>query len=284
MGGFGVISGDIALVEANTSARNAEAARAGLPSMAQAYGAALRRLIPGLALRVIEPFAGAKPVFEGCAGIIFTGSTESFATTSPEAAPLRGAMEVAFTSGVPIFGSCNGMQLAATVLGGEIGPSETFELGLARDITLTKAGRAHPMFADKPARFAAAAIHRDQVTRLPSGAIHLAGNAHSPHQAFAYEAEGIRYWGAQYHPELRPGDIADILAARDGLFDTGTNLVADMRAIAEGDTNTAARWGTTPAAMRDTTRMSELTAFLRQCGAFPLSGQSARHPEIAART
>lgn len=279
-----MISGDIALVEANTPARNAEAARAGLPSMAQAYGAALRRLTPDLKVRVIAPNAGQTPVFEGCAGIVFTGSTESFATTSPEAAPMRAAMEVAFGAGVPIFGSCNGMQLAATVLGGEIGPSPEFELGLARDITLTEAGGAHPMFAGKPARFASCAIHRDQVTRLPAGAVHLAGNTHSTHQAFTYEAEGIRYWGTQYHPELRPRDIADILAARDGLFDTGTDLVSDMNAIAAGDAEAAARWGTTPAAMLDHTRMSELRAFLHLCGAFPLSGQSARHPEIAART
>jgi hypothetical protein len=58
-------------------------------------------------------------------------------------------------------------------------------------------------------------MHRDEVARLPSGALSLATNAHSRHQAMAYEQEGICFWGVQYHPELQFDDIANYIEKND---------------------------------------------------------------------
>jgi len=268
----------IVIVEANTPARIAAARTRGLPSMAQAYAGALTRLCPGVPTRIQAPHAGDRLDISAASGVIFTGSTEDFAPSDPIAAPQRAAMEAALSSGLPVFGSCNGMQLAALVLGGSLETSPTFELGLARDITLTEVGRVHPIYAEKPSVFAAPALHRDRVGRLPAAGVCLAGNAHSPVQAFAYETQGVQFWGTQYHPELSPSQVADIFAAREGIFDQAADLVPDLRAIAAGDRQAAARWGTTPEAQADRTRMSELAAFLRVTGFPPLDQSSKDAP------
>ena len=263
----------IIVVEANTPERIQASKARGLPSMASAYCAALRRIVPELACRTVAPHAGDTLDTEHASGIVFTGSTEDFAPSDPIAAPQRAAMEVALASGLPVFGSCNGMQLGALVLGGHLETSPTFELGLAREITLTETGRAHPMFAGKPPIFAAPALHRDRVAKLPDNAVLLAGNDHSPIQAFAYERDSIRFWGTQYHPELTLDQVADIFAAREGIFDQAYDLVPDLRAIAAGNQDVAKNWGTTPQAQSDPVRMSELAAFLRVAG-FPPRDQS----------
>ena len=104
-------------------------------------------------------------------------------------------MRKVFEAGLPTLGSCNGMQLAASVLGGQSSASPNGrEDGLARDVTLTEAGRAHPFMAGRIDGYAAPCVHRDEVSRLPDGAVVLATNNHSEVQAFAYENDGIRFW------------------------------------------------------------------------------------------
>ena len=181
-------------------------------------------------------------LFEGVDGVVFTGAGVAWSTDAPEAAPQRAVMEAALKAGLPIWGSCNGLQLAAVVLGGATGASPNgIEVGFANDIQLTDAGQKHPMMRGRSSGFAAPCIHRDEVQRLPEGAVRLAGNAHSPVQAMAYEVGGVCFWGSQYHPELGPVGIADYLRAK-GIFDGHRNLVADLDA-AETDTSAAARLG-----------------------------------------
>ena len=58
------------------------------------------------------------------------------------------------------------------------------------------------MLAGRPIEYAAPCIHRDEVAQLPKDAVLLAGNAHSPVQAFVVETDTVTFWGTQYHPEL----------------------------------------------------------------------------------
>jgi GMP synthase (glutamine-hydrolysing) len=86
-----------------------------------------------------------------------------------------------------------------------------YEIGIARAIRLTDAGRAHPMFAGKADGFATIAIHRDEVVRLPAAARLLAGNDVSAVQAVEIEDGGRSFWGVQYHPEFTLGTIAGLV-------------------------------------------------------------------------
>lgn len=222
---------------------------------------ALLLIDPSVKTRTVHPYDAevTEADLEGIDGAIFTGSGVDWSTDAPEAAPLRAVMERVFDAGVPSYGSCNGMQLAASVLGGSVGASPNGrEDGLALDIRLTDAGRAHPFLAGRDDGYAVPCVHRDEVQRLPEGAVLLSGNAHSPVQAFAYERGRIRFWGVQYHPEITPVGIAEIFER----LGTGTEAVrADYRA-AETDAGAARRLGAAPGDFMPLTRLTEIRNWL----------------------
>lgn len=202
----------------------------------------------GLSHRLCNPFSASLGPLEDIAAFIFTGSGVPWPVDAPETAPQRAAMEAALATGLPVWGSCNGMQLGALVLGGGVGASPNgAEVGMALNLTPTAAGRTHPMMAGRAGRFVAPAIHRDEVQRLGTGTILIAGNAHSPIQAIAQDTGGVCFWGTQYHPELRPADIADFVCDRT-MADVPDTLADDLRA-AESDNAAAARLGCEPAEM-----------------------------------
>jgi GMP synthase (glutamine-hydrolysing) len=116
----------------------------------------------------------------------------------------------AFQSGVPCFGSCWGLQVMMVALGGKVRMNpKGAEMGFARSILLTDAGRAHPMFTGKPAVFDALCVHQDEVCDLPPGAELLAGNSFSDVQAASLRDGERSFWGVQYHPEY---DLLQIAA------------------------------------------------------------------------
>lgn len=192
-------------------------------------------------------------------GVIFTGSGVAWSTDAPEGKPQRDAAEAVFQTGLPVWGSCNGMQLAATVLGGMVGASPNgLEVGVARN---TRRVGDHPMFHGRADTWAVPCIHRDEVQRLPDGATLTATNDHSPIQAFAYAQNGVDFWGTQYHPELTITRIADYMRNGDGIFLDKARMIPDLDA-AETNTAAAARIGTTPAALAFETRTLELANWL----------------------
>ncbi len=245
----------ILIVESNTP----DIVAAG-KSAANGFICSLAGVAPETTLTIVAPYAGEVPesALDGIDGVIFTGAGVNWSTAAPEAAPLRAFMERVFARGLPTYGSCNGLQLAAVVLGGNVGASPNgFELGLARDTTLTEAGRKHPMMAGRKDGFAVPCIHRDEVRRLPEGAVLLADNAHSPVQAMAYEQGDTCFWGVQYHPELTALDIANYLRTKDGFFPGEDALIADLD-NASVDEAAAARLGTNCAGLALSERTLEL--------------------------
>ena len=121
-----------------------------------------------------------------------------------------------FASRTPLFGSCWGLQVATAAAGGEVlrNPKGR-EIGVARNIWPTAAGRAHPLLAGRRAAYDAICSHLDIVTPAP-GALVLAANATSAIQAAEIGWEGGTFWGVQYHPEYSLREIAAIVARRAG--------------------------------------------------------------------
>lgn len=231
---------------------------------AEGFEQAFHHLAPDAYVRVVNPYVGALNAddFACVDGVIFTGSGVAWRTDAPEAACQRAAMELAFYAGLPSWGSCNGMQLAAVVLGGKIAASPNgFEVGVARETRLTPAGQTHPQFKSRSTVFAVPCIHRDEVSQLPTGAVKLAENNHSENQAFSYDLSGVSFWGAQYHPELRATHVADYLEDADSIFAGKSALIADLN-YAETDADAAARLGTSPDALTVFYRTIELANWL----------------------
>jgi GMP synthase (glutamine-hydrolysing) len=136
-------------------------------------------------------------------GVAWTGSPLNIYNDTPIIRRKVAFARAAFEAGVPCFGSCWGLQLMMVALGGKVhknprGP----QLGFARAIQLTDAGRAHPMYRGKPAIFDAICVHQDEVCDVPDGVRVLAGNRQCDIQAAAVRDGHRSFWGVQYHPEF----------------------------------------------------------------------------------
>lgn len=233
---------------------------AGAPYYTEAFFAALLTLNPSLSLSRAAPYEA--PVtprdLDGVDGVVFTGSSTRWGTDAPDAACQRRAMEQVFGAGLPSWGSCNGLQLAAVVLGGTVGENTNgFEVGLAQSVTVTEQGAVHPMFAGKRAVFVSPCIHLHEVKRLPPSATLLAGNAHSPVQAVAVQTGGVDFWGTQYHPELTALNIARGLRHMGG--DPG---LAQMLDHADTDPAVASVLGASPHDLTPEHRLCEMANWL----------------------
>jgi GMP synthase (glutamine-hydrolysing) len=145
-------------------------------------------------------------------GIALTGS--SLHLWNREAAVLR-QIELAreaFLSRTAFFGSCWGVQMACVAAGGDVQKNPLGrEIGFARNIAPTEAGRAHPLLAGRPGAYDAPAIHLDIITMPSADTTVLAANTLTPVQAAEIRHEGGVFWGIQYHPEFSLTETASIL-------------------------------------------------------------------------
>ncbi|MEM1074852.1 MAG: type 1 glutamine amidotransferase [Pseudomonadota bacterium] len=250
----------ILIVDSDTAELNNKSKAAVGHTAGEGYAQALHTCRDNLEVTVIAPYDGASlPELSGYDGVVFTGSGVEWCTDEPEAKPLAEAMEQCFAAGLPTLGSCNGMQLAARVLGGSNHASPNGrEDGLARDVQMTAAGKSHPFLAGRRNGYAVPCVHRDEVQQLPDGAVLLATNAHSAVQAFVYEQNGIRFWGVQYHPEYTLPFIASRARAWKRLPD---ETIADIE-VADSDAEAAARLGVRSDDLKPRMRMTELRNWL----------------------
>ncbi|WP_159797176.1 type 1 glutamine amidotransferase [Puerhibacterium puerhi] len=156
---------------------------------------------------------------------------------APFLARERALTREAIAAGVPLLGICLGAQLVAAVTGGRVTPrSGETERGSCA-ITLLDAAAADPVFGGLAGHAELRMIenHRDSITALPPGAVHLATSPACRVQAFRL---GDTTWGVQFHPEvpaerLATWDESDLAA---GGFDRAALLEA---ARADAPVNTA---------------------------------------------
>lgn len=132
-----------------------------------------------------------------------------------------------YEAGVPSYGSCWGIQIAAVAAGGEVRHNPNGrEWGLARDIQRTAEGRESLLLDGKPERYDGFIMHLDEVTRLPPGAKLVAVNEHTHVQALEVTHGNGVFWATQYHPEYNLYEMARLISARaaplvkEGFFET----------------------------------------------------------------
>lgn len=164
-------------------------------------------------------------------GLIVTGSTLRLTEGGAAVERQLDLMRAAFAAGVPIFGSCWGIQVAAAVAGGRVGANPRGpEYGFARRLAPTPEGAAHPLLAGRGPAWDAPAIHTDSVLAPPPGARVLAANAVLHVQAIEIRHERGLFWGTQYHPEVDPDELAAMLRlSAESVVEAG--LAADPAAV-----------------------------------------------------
>ena len=145
-------------------------------------------------------------------GILLTGSSLYINDPSTEVTKQLDFAEDLFESGVPIYGSCWGLQIATVVAGGQVSASSNGrELGVSKPIELTEAGKNHPCFQGRKEKFNALCIHLDEVVKLPENSVILAKNNHSAIQAMTIKYKNSEFFGVQYHPEFLVSDMVFIV-------------------------------------------------------------------------
>jgi GMP synthase (glutamine-hydrolysing) len=148
-------------------------------------------------------------------GVAWTGCSSCVFSGEPDVAEQIEFARECYRRGVPAFGSCWAAQIAVVAAGGEVALNPNGrEMGIARGITLTDEGRAHPLYEGKPAVFDAFTSHDDEVTVLPEGATRLSGNDFTRVQSVVVKHEGTEFWGLQYHPEYDLHEMARLMFCR----------------------------------------------------------------------
>lgn len=198
---------NILIAEGTPAVWQAERAGFGLPSNFSLFAAAVRLHRSGVRCTPLNIADGeALPLgttLSDFDGVMFPGSPLHIYDPDPCVRRQIDFARAAFVAGVPVWGSCWGLQLAVVALGGSVRRNPRGrELPIARAITVTEAGRAHPLLASRPAVFDALCSHLDEIKTLPPDSLVLAENEVSAVQAIAVETpSGGSFHGTQYHPE-----------------------------------------------------------------------------------
>ncbi|MEU6732814.1 type 1 glutamine amidotransferase [Streptomyces physcomitrii] len=144
----------------------------------------------------------------------------------------------AVEQGVPLLGICLGAQVLAAAHGGTVlGAHGTPERGSCR-ITLRPEAAADPLLNGLPPVFPAIQNHRDQITELPPGAVHLAQSEPCPVQAFRLRESA---WGVQFHPEVGADRLAHWSEAALGADGLDLTRLRSLAEESEPDSARAAR-------------------------------------------
>lgn len=193
----------------------------------QSYAALLRRLCPGAQIDICFP-ADADPLtpapLSAYDAVVVTGSSLNIHRREIESLRQVDFFRAVFACGLPAFGSCWGLQLTTVAAGGDVRANPRgIETPFARRVTLTEAGRNHPLHAGRTSPFDAPAIHADEVTTLPPGATVTATNAMTRVQAVTFAVGRSVVWAVQYHPEFSLFETGSLLRSY------GPKLVEDGR-------------------------------------------------------
>ncbi|MFD1703488.1 type 1 glutamine amidotransferase [Methylopila henanensis] len=203
-------------------------------------------------------------------GAVITGSGLNLWKAERESLVQVDFARTIYDAGVPFFGSCWGLQVAAAAAGGEVKLNRRGrEIGIARSIHLTDAGRDHALHAGRAQVFDAPAIHSDEVAAVPPGATVTAVNDLCAVQAAEIRHGDGVFWGVQFHPEYTFAELGGILTRytpimlEEGFFRDSAEAaayIADLVALDADPARKDVAWrlGVAPSVLDPKIRRTEL--------------------------
>jgi|TARA_Y100000294_G_scaffold115222_1_gene106919 GMP synthase (glutamine-hydrolysing) len=208
------------VVDGYTKKARDELAAGGAAVAGELYAAMLSGESPGSDCDIVYPSDPGAELPSGGAltgydGVAWTGCSLTIFDDIPEVRSQVDFARACYEAGVPAFGTCWGAQIAVVAAGGQCAANpKGREMGIARKITLTPEGRAHPFYDGKASVFDGFISHDDEITELPEGAVRLAGNAFTHVQSVSVDYLGGTFWGLQYHPEYDLHEMARLTWCR----------------------------------------------------------------------
>src|SRR5581483_3015739 len=155
----------------------------------------------GVAYELVRTTRGPLPdplAFDGA--LVLGGSLSADDATL---VPVRNWIREAVLAEQPYLGVGLGGQLLARELGAKV-RRDRAETGI-HEVFLTDAAARDPLFGSVPRRFEVFGWHGESFD-LPHAAVPLAGSVDCTYEAFRY---GAAAYGLQFHPEVRPRDLAN---------------------------------------------------------------------------
>jgi GMP synthase (glutamine-hydrolysing) len=229
----------------------------GVQHACEQYRAMLNAFLPDATSDVLFPSDDDSQLPDGAGlasyqGVMWTGCNLTIYKDDPRVRRMIELARKIYEVGVPSYGSCWALQIAAVAAGGEVKLNpKGREMGIARKISLNPEGRAHPFYQGKAPVFDAFISHYDEVTSLPAGATLLATNDFTRVQSLAVTHKKGTFWAVQYHPEYSLYDMARLIVAREerlvreGFFKDSQDmhqLVGRMEALHKEPCRKDLRW------------------------------------------
>ena len=114
-----------------------------------------------------------------------------------------------------ILAICWGLQVAATVAGGQVKRCMTgSHRGIAHDIEINSNGLQHPIYKNKNETFNTPAFNFDEVVKLPEGSTLLSSNPINKVMGINFNVGSTNVWGIQYHPEITYAKMISLIHFR----------------------------------------------------------------------
>jgi GMP synthase (glutamine-hydrolysing) len=269
------------VIEGNSAQSCAEQIAAGGVASGEGYAELLRELSPGATVDICYPADGAVTLppgmtLDGYDGAAVTGSALHVYAGGPAVRRQIELVRAILAAGMPVFGSCWGLQVLTAAAGGSVRKNpKGREIVYGRGIRLNDAGRTHAMYAGKADPFDAVTFHLDEVETTAAGTTVLAANGMSAVQAFELRSGEAVAWAVQYHPEYPLREVAAIVR-RAGINLVHEGFFADTEALTRhateldaldrdpGDKTLAARHAIDGAVLDKPTRVREVANWIER--------------------
>ena len=196
------------IVEGNTKEENVNFNDAGCVPQSQNFKKHIKKIEPNSEIDIVEPVddnSTSKIIssLKKYEGIVLTGSTLRLNEDINEVKKHIEFAKTCFKHEKKIFGACWGLQVTVMAAGGKcrVAPNGP-HIGIAYDIELTKEGKKHKIYSNKPVKFTTPAFNYDEVEIPPKNSILLASDKINKFQALNFYVGKSEVWGLQYHPEI----------------------------------------------------------------------------------
>tara|TARA_B110001452_G_C15211439_1_gene420185 strand:+ start:534 stop:1325 length:792 start_codon:yes stop_codon:yes gene_type:complete len=210
----------ILICEGNTPDEGKKFQDVGIPTHTQSLKESLAYFNINLSIDVLNPcleldIKKILPNLKKYNGVIWGGSSLNIYNDTIEIRRQISFMKECLKNIKKTLAICWGMQVAVTASGGLIKKgSKGSHIGIANNIELTTEGMNHPFYKNKNKTFNSPAFNFDEVTTVPSGAVHLASNKINKIQSLCFNSGISEVWGLQYHPEITYEKMVSIIKFR----------------------------------------------------------------------